>query len=79
MFSCIQFSDAIDSYQMLLREGILDPSLCGDEEWKKVKTLALTNLTKCSWLECYKQKKVLQWLSSTFTSHLFFPFDFIVF
>ncbi|PWZ44232.1 GATA transcription factor 26 [Zea mays] len=57
MFSCIQFSDAIDSYQMLLREGILDPSLCGDEEWKKVKTLALTNLTKCSWLECYKQKK----------------------
>ncbi|XP_066348678.1 GATA transcription factor 26-like [Miscanthus floridulus] len=57
MFSSIQFSDAIDSYQMLLGEGILDPSLSGDEEWKKVKTLALTNLTKCKWLECYKQKK----------------------
>jgi len=78
MFSSIQFSDAINRYQMLLGEGILDPSLSGDEEWKKVKTLALTNLTKCKWLECYKQKKVLQ----CFLIHLptfAFPFDFIVF
>ncbi|KAJ1264203.1 hypothetical protein BS78_09G245200 [Paspalum vaginatum] len=57
MFSSIQFSEAIDSYQMLLGEGILDPSFSGDEEWKKVKVLALTNLTKCKWLEFYKQQK----------------------
>ncbi|KAJ1272098.1 hypothetical protein BS78_06G176800 [Paspalum vaginatum] len=55
MFNSIQFSDAIDSYQMLLGEGIFDPSFSGDEEWKEVKTLVLTNLTKCKWLECYKQ------------------------
>jgi len=58
MFSSIQFSDAIDSYQMLLGEGIFDPSFSGDEEWKKVKMLALTDFTKCKWLECYKQQKV---------------------
>ncbi|WVZ86600.1 hypothetical protein U9M48_033354 [Paspalum notatum var. saurae] len=57
MFSSIQFSDAIDSYQMLLGEGIFDPSFSGDEEWKKVKMLALTDFTKCKWLECYKQQK----------------------
>ncbi|CAL5026167.1 unnamed protein product [Urochloa decumbens] len=57
MFSSIQFSDAIDSYQMLLGEGILDPSFSGDEGWKTVKMLALTNLTKCKWLECYKEQK----------------------
>ncbi|CAN6249573.1 unnamed protein product [Urochloa humidicola] len=57
MFSSMQFSDAIDSYQMLLGEGILDPSFSGDEGWKTVKMLALTNLTKCKWLECYKEQK----------------------
>ncbi|OEL25153.1 GATA transcription factor 26 [Dichanthelium oligosanthes] len=57
MFSSLQFSDAIDSYQMLLGEGILDPSFSGNEGWKTVKMLALTNLTKCKWLECYKQQK----------------------
>ncbi|KAL6652296.1 hypothetical protein ACP70R_011221 [Stipagrostis hirtigluma subsp. patula] len=57
MFSSIQFADAIHSYQKLLGEGILDPSFSGDEEWKTVKRLALTNLTKRSWLECYKQQQ----------------------
>uniref|UniRef100_A0A0A9DBB7 Uncharacterized protein n=1 Tax=Arundo donax TaxID=35708 RepID=A0A0A9DBB7_ARUDO len=57
MFSSIQFSDAIDSYQRLLGEGILDPSFSGDEEWNTVKKLALTNLTKCKWLECYKKTR----------------------
>lgn len=57
MFRSVQFSDAIASYQMLLGEGILDPSFSGDEERKKVKMLALSNLTKCKWMEFYKQQK----------------------
>ncbi|XP_062226312.1 GATA transcription factor 26-like isoform X2 [Phragmites australis] len=57
MFGSIQFADAIHSYQRLLGEGILDPSFSSDEEWNTVKKLALTNLRKCKWLECYKQQK----------------------
>src|SRR5438876_7946145 len=61
MFSSIQFADATQSYQRLLGEGILDPSFPSSEEWNTVKRLALTNLTKCKWLECYKQQKVSTW------------------
>jgi hypothetical protein len=60
MFGSVQFFDAIDSYQMLLGEGILEPSFSGDEGCKTTKMLSLTNLTKCKWLECYKQQKVPQ-------------------
>ncbi|GJN02177.1 hypothetical protein PR202_ga19501 [Eleusine coracana subsp. coracana] len=45
------------SYQRLLGEGILDPSFSIDEEGNAVKMLALTDLTKCNWLECYAQQK----------------------
>jgi hypothetical protein len=58
MFSSIQFTDAIHSYQQMLGEGILDPSFSIDEERDALKRLALTNFKKCKWLECYKQWKV---------------------
>jgi hypothetical protein len=58
MFSSVQFADAIHSYQRLLGEGILDPSISLDEEWDAIRRLVLTNLTKRKWLDCYKQRKV---------------------
>ncbi|GJN26838.1 hypothetical protein PR202_gb14798 [Eleusine coracana subsp. coracana] len=53
----IDSSTPPESYQRLLGEGILGPSFSIDEEGNAVKMLALTDLTKCNWLECYAQQK----------------------
>ncbi|KHN28468.1 GATA transcription factor 26 [Glycine soja] len=55
MFNSFQFKENLIYFQQLLGEGVFDISLLGakPEEWKTLKRLALSNLSKSKWVEHY--------------------------
>ncbi|KAI4369986.1 hypothetical protein MLD38_018374 [Melastoma candidum] len=58
-FTSPQFLENMGSFQHLLAEGVFDgsPSSEMGEDSKILKRLALFNLTKCKWIEHYRQVK----------------------
>ncbi|XP_047328795.1 GATA transcription factor 26-like [Impatiens glandulifera] len=59
MFTSCQFKENISSFRKLLAEGVFELQLPGvmPEECRKLKALALTNLSKSNWLERYNLLK----------------------
>ncbi|KAJ3680557.1 hypothetical protein LUZ60_016835 [Juncus effusus] len=59
MFSSPQFTDTLNNFQKLLKEGIFNLTLSGAnlEDCKTLKKLVLTNPFKSKWVEFYKQIK----------------------
>ncbi|KAK8471449.1 hypothetical protein PHAVU_003G224500 [Phaseolus vulgaris] len=55
MFSSFQFKENLIYFQQLLGEGVFDISLLGKkpEEWKTLKRLVLSNMSKSKWVEQY--------------------------
>ncbi|WVZ25812.1 hypothetical protein V8G54_004356 [Vigna mungo] len=55
MFSSFQFKENLTYFQQLLGEGVFDISLLGTkpEEWKTLKRLVLSNMSKSKWVEHY--------------------------
>ncbi|KAM7273743.1 hypothetical protein ACFE04_028407 [Oxalis oulophora] len=53
MFNSLQFKENLSSFQQLLGEGLFDLSSPGakTEDYKTLRRLALTNLTKSKWVE----------------------------
>jgi len=65
MFSSFQFKENLIYFQQLLGEGVFDISLLGKkpEEWKTLKRLVLSNMSKSKWVEQYNFLKVCNdWL-----------------
>jgi len=60
MFSSFQFKENLTYFQQLLGEGVFDIALLGTkpEEWKTLKRLVLSNMTKSKWVEQYSLLKV---------------------
>lgn len=60
MFDSFQFKENFSYFQQLLGEGVFDISLVGakPEACKTLKRLALSNLSKSKWVECYNSLKV---------------------
>ncbi|XP_050378089.1 GATA transcription factor 26 [Argentina anserina] len=55
MFDSPQFRENLSSFQQLLAEGVFDNSLPGakSEDCRTLKKLALSNSSKCKWIERY--------------------------
>nr|KYP51509.1 GATA transcription factor 28 [Cajanus cajan] len=55
MFNSFQFKENLTYFQQLLWEGVFDISMLGTkpEEWKTMKRLVLSNLSKSKWVEHY--------------------------
>jgi hypothetical protein len=60
MFDSPQFKENLISFQQLLAEGVFDISFSGakSEDCKTLKRLALSNSSKCEWVESYHLLKV---------------------
>ncbi|XP_074264744.1 GATA transcription factor 27-like [Silene latifolia] len=59
VFTSTHFKENLSSFQQLLEDGMLDTSFPGvqTEDLKVLKRLALSNLSKCKWLEHYNNLK----------------------
>ncbi|KAK7262168.1 hypothetical protein RJT34_29729 [Clitoria ternatea] len=55
MFNSFQFKENFTYFQQLLGEGVFDISMLGTspEEWKMLRRLVLSNLSKSKWVEHY--------------------------